>query len=178
MTDSDLGDGHCLSPLSVCVGAWVRVCMGAWVRGRVAVCERRVGKGGIEGFWSCHNEIYLTPSSTAQYCSNDPSLVVSSVQLPRYTLLGRHYPSSHPLPLKTIWPRQKSSQLHPTLATNNGGNLYSQKLILKCYLKHFYLIHRHVHFQNYCGIVQLIISSIIGILLRILIAHTRIQVNV
>ena len=79
MTDSDLGDGHCLSPLSVCVGAWVRVCMGAWVRGRVAVCERRVGKGGIEGFWSCHNEIYLTSSSTAQYCSNDPSLVVSSV---------------------------------------------------------------------------------------------------
>lgn len=31
---------------------------------------------------------------------------------------------------------------------------------------------------NYFGIVQLIISSIIGILLRILIAHTRIQVNV
>ena len=75
-----------------CVGAWVRGCVGAWVRGcggagvrgcggagRVAVCERRVGKGGIEGFWSCHNEIYLTHSSTAQYCSNDPSLVVSSV---------------------------------------------------------------------------------------------------
>lgn len=71
MTDSDLGDGHCLSPLSVCVCAWVRE--------RVGVCERTVGKGGIEGFWSCHNEIYLIPSSTAQYCSNDPSLVVSSV---------------------------------------------------------------------------------------------------
>ena len=70
MTDSDLGDGHCLSPLSVCVCACVRVCvcacvrvcMGAWVRERVGVCERTVGKGGIEGFWSCHNEIYLTPS--------------------------------------------------------------------------------------------------------------------
>lgn len=50
MTDSDLGDGHCLSPLSMCVGAWVRVCMGAWVRERVGVCERTVGKGGIEDF--------------------------------------------------------------------------------------------------------------------------------
>ena len=79
MTDSDLGDGHCLSPLSVCVCACVRVCMGAWVRECVGVCERTVGKGVIEGFWSCHNEIYLIPSSTAQYCSNDPSLVVSSV---------------------------------------------------------------------------------------------------
>lgn len=61
------------------MGACVRGCMGAWVRERVGVCERTVGKGGIEGFWSCHNEIYLIPSSTAQYCSNDPSLVVSSV---------------------------------------------------------------------------------------------------
>ena len=35
MTDSDLGDGYCLSPLSVCVCACVHGCVGAGARGCV-----------------------------------------------------------------------------------------------------------------------------------------------